>query len=47
LRPKFTIPLNSAVALPPPADTDPHHVYSLVELIDIAQRRNPSTRVAW
>jgi outer membrane protein len=33
--------------LPSPADIDPNHVYSLVELIDIAQRRNPSTRVAW
>src|SRR5260370_17026278 len=29
------------------ADIDPNHVYSLVELIDIAQRRNPATRVAW
>jgi outer membrane protein TolC len=33
--------------LPPPADIEPDHVYSLVELIDIAQRRNPVTRVAW
>jgi outer membrane protein TolC len=33
--------------LPSPADIDPSHVYSLVELIDIAQRRNPATRVAW
>ena len=44
---KFTIPPNTAVELPPPADIDPNHVYSLVELIDIAQRRNPATRVAW
>ena len=44
---KFTIPPNTAVALPPPADIDPNHVYTLVELIDIAQRRNPATRVAW
>jgi len=33
--------------LPSPADIDPGHVYSLVELIDVAQRRNPTTRVAW
>jgi outer membrane protein len=44
---QFTIPTNTAVHLPSPADIDPGHVYSLVELIDIAQRRNPTTRVAW
>ncbi len=41
------MPENTAVQLPSPADIDPNHVYSLVELIDIAQRRNPATRVAW
>ena len=41
------MPANTAVQLPSPADIDPNHVYSLVELIDIAQRRNPATRVAW
>src|ERR1700730_17112033 len=44
---RFTVPENTAVQLPSPADVDPNHVYSLVELIDIAQRRNPATRVAW
>jgi outer membrane protein len=44
---KFTIPPNMAVELSPPAGIDANHVYALVELIDIAQRRNPSTRVAW
>jgi outer membrane protein TolC len=44
---RFTVPENTAVQLPSPADIDPHHVYSLVELIDIAQRCNPATRVAW
>jgi outer membrane protein TolC len=44
---KFTIPPNMAVEFPPPADIDPNHFYTLVELIDIAQRRNPATRVAW
>jgi outer membrane protein len=44
---RFAVPENTAVQLPSPADVDPNHVYSLVELIDIAQRRNPATRVAW
>src|SRR6516162_8348955 len=44
---RFSVPDNPAVQLPSPADIDPNHVYSLVELIDIAQRRNPATRVAW
>ena len=37
-------------ALPWPADApniDPAHRYSLVELIDIAERRNTTTRIAW
>jgi outer membrane protein len=45
--PRFTVPPNTAVQFPSPADIDPNHVYSLVELIDIAQCRNPATRVAW
>src|SRR5215470_527459 len=44
---RFAVPENTAVQLPSPADIDPNHRYSLVELIDIAQRRNPATRVAW
>jgi hypothetical protein len=44
---RFVVPENTAVQLPSPVDIDPNHVYSLVELIDIAQRRNPATRVAW
>src|SRR5260370_42696553 len=44
---RFAVPENTAVQLPSPADVDPNHVYSLVELIDTAQRRNPATRVAW
>ena len=44
---RFTVPENTAVQLPSPADINPDHVYSLVELIDIAQLRNPATRVAW
>ena len=34
---RFAVPENTAVQLPSPADVDPNHVYSLVELIDIAQ----------
>src|SRR5215469_563339 len=44
---RFTVPENTAVQLPSPADIDSNHVYSLVELIDISQRPNPATRVAW
>jgi outer membrane protein len=44
---RFAVPENTAVQLPSPANVDTNHVYSLVELIDIAQRRNPATRVAW
>jgi outer membrane protein len=44
---RFTVPMNTAVHLPSAADVDPSHVYSLVELIDIAQSRNPATPVAW
>jgi multidrug efflux pump subunit AcrA (membrane-fusion protein) len=44
---KFSIPSNTAVEFPPPAEIDGNRVYGLVELIDIAQRRNPATRVAW
>src|SRR5699024_4410812 len=28
-------------------EVDPKHRYSLVELIDLAQRTNPTTRIAW
>jgi outer membrane protein len=45
--PRFTVPPNTALQFPSPADIDPNHAYSLVELIDIAQCRNPVTRVAW
>jgi outer membrane protein TolC len=44
---RFTVPENTAVQLPSPDDIEPNHTYSLVELIDTAQRRNPATRVAW
>src|SRR5262249_23664786 len=44
---KFSIPPNMAVEFPRPAEIDANRVYGLVELIDIAQRRNPATRIAW
>jgi outer membrane protein TolC len=49
----YVLPPNSRVAdLPPPLAPDhvqpgQEHVYSLPELIDIAQSNNPLTRVAW
>jgi outer membrane protein TolC len=46
-RPQYDVPENTEASSPPSADISPDHVYSLVELIDIAQRRNPATRVAW
>src|SRR5262249_24433701 len=44
---RFAVPENTGGQLPSPAAVDPSHVYSLVEVIDIAQRRSPATRVAW
>ena len=44
----FVLPSNTALAeLPPPLEFDRQKVYSLAELIDIAQSNNPSTRRAW
>ena len=44
----FVLPSNTALAeLPPPLEFDRLKVYSLAELIDIAQSNNPSTRRAW
>jgi hypothetical protein len=34
---KFTTPPNTAVELPTPAEIEANHVYTLAELIDIAQ----------
>src|SRR5215813_422110 len=44
---RFAVPENTAVQPSSPADIEPNHAYSLVELIDIAQRRSTATRVAW
>ena len=42
------LPSNTALAaLPPPPALDAEHVYTLPELIDIAQSNNHETRIAW
>jgi len=45
----YVLPANKTLAsIPPPqVDLERHRPYSLPELIDIAQRENPTTRVAW
>ena len=44
----FSVLGNPAVAeLPPPPQTQAGKVYQLPELIDIAARNNPVTRIAW
>ncbi len=45
---RYTVPSDPALPWPgEPADIDPAHRYALPELIDIAQRRNSQTRLAW
>ncbi|WP_399679972.1 TolC family protein [Xenophilus sp.] len=44
----FVLPPQPALAeLPPTPDIDPAHAYTLPELIDLAQRHHPATRIAW
>ena len=44
----FSLPHEPALPWPDePAAIDPAHRYTLAELIDIAQRRNKDTRIAW
>ncbi|MBS7544060.1 TolC family protein [Ancylobacter oerskovii] len=46
--PDFRVPANPALAVLPSApELDAKRTYRLPELIDIAQRNNPSTRSAW
>ena len=44
---QFTVPPDTVAQSPSSSGIDANQVYSLVELIDIAQSRNPATRVAW
>jgi outer membrane protein TolC len=39
----------AAHGLPPQTQSaiDPHHAYTLAELVDIAEHNNPATRIAW
>ncbi|MFC0228011.1 TolC family protein [Serratia aquatilis] len=44
----FSVPPNPAVAeIAQPPQINRAHIYSLPELIDIAQNQNPDTRIAW
>ncbi len=45
---RYSVPSDPALPWPgEPAGIDPAHRYSLLELIDMAQRRNSETRIAW
>jgi outer membrane protein len=44
----YVLPANQALAgIPQQPQLDPAHVYTLPELIDIAQSNSPATRIAW
>lgn len=44
----FVLPANTTAAtLSPPLPINTSHAYTLPELIDIAERNNPSTKIAW
>ncbi len=43
----YVLPANPAIAVPVRPSIDQNHAYTLAELIDIAERTNPATRVAW
>jgi outer membrane protein TolC len=44
----YVLPANPALGvLPPPPSMDTAKLYSLAELIDIAESANPKTRIAW
>jgi len=44
----YVLPANPALAtLPAASGTDPAHLYTLAELVDLAHSANPRTRIAW
>jgi outer membrane protein len=44
----YVLPPNPALArIEPPPALEPGHAYTLPELIDLAERNNPQTRIAW
>jgi outer membrane protein len=47
--PGFSSPVSTGLSLPsePTLEIDPDHAYALPELIDIAERRDQTTRIAW
>ena len=42
-----TLESEAARKLQEPANMDPDHIYTLAELIDLAEQHNPETRAAW
>ncbi len=46
--PGYVLPSNASLAgVPPPPNVDAGKVYSLPDLIDLAESNNPATRIAW
>jgi outer membrane protein len=46
--PAFTLPASTGLTVAQsPDELDPSHAYALPELVDIAERRDPTTRIAW
>jgi len=44
----YVLPANPALAtLPTASGTDPEHLYTLIELVDLAHSANPRGRIAW
>ena len=43
----YVLPANPAITAPALPSIDQDHAYTLPELIDLAERTNPNTRVAW
>jgi outer membrane protein TolC len=43
----YVLPENRAIEPPPPASVESGKVYTLAELIDLAESNNPQTRIAW
>lgn len=43
----YVLPANPAIEAPAPPSIDQDHAYTLSDLIDLAERTNPDTRIAW
>lgn len=44
---RYVLPANPAVTVPAPPPIERDHAYTLAELIDLGERANPTTRIAW